>query len=265
MIGCGQKNNETVTVYPCYFNRDVEGMDAAFICKALEQAGWTHVSSDQDGAYENATTHIYELVTDGQKQGIVIYEFATAEQAEQVYVQDNVGTVFPALIFPDEHSLYSKYIRISNCLIMTMRNGHADLIRILELGSVEPLEVPTENSYELRRKIKSVDIETVKSTMEADGYAFYPIEFIGSEDDFLPTYVIISPEQDRAYVYTFAENKPLFGMPYTYYVYNLLERVALNYEGEDNYVGMHFVGFKDGSCVLCYGDSFEEIEGYFAN
>jgi hypothetical protein len=32
----------------------------------------------------------------------------------------------------------------------------------------------------------------------------------------------------------------------------------------DYTLGIHFVGFKDGGCVLCYGDTFAEIEKYFA-
>lgn len=265
-VGC---DKETVTIYPCYFDRDVQGLDGADIRAALEQAGWSLQESKQDSIYDNSTTYIYQLAEGESKKVILIYEFATAEEAEQAYVQDVIGTIFPATIFPDEYSMYSLYIRISNCLIMTVNNGHVDLLELLGLGTVEPLEVPTENTQKLHRKIKSVDIEAVKTAMEADGYTFYPMEFIDSEE-VGPTYVIVSPVQDRAYVYTPSTHKPILGMSYTYYIYSIIERVALDYKsegskkGEDLYVGMHFVGFKDGSCVLCYGDTFAEIEKYFA-
>ena len=259
LVGCKQ---ETVTIYPCYFNADVADVDATAIRAAIEEAGWELQSSEPDDHYGNTATHIYWLITGDQKQGIVIYEFENAEQAEQAYVQDVIGTIFPATIFPDEHSMYSLYIRISNCLIMTINNGHVELLELLGLGTVEPLEVPTENTQKVHRKIKSVDIEAVKTAMEADGYTFYPMEFIDSEE-VGPTYLIVSPEQDRAYVYTPSTHKPILGMSYTYYIYSILERVALDYKGEDLYVGMHFVGFKDGNCILCYEDSFAEIEHYF--
>ena len=265
LVGCKQ---ETATIYPCYFNADVADVDATAIRAAIEEAGWELQSSEPNDHYGNTATHIYQLITGDQKQTIAIYEFENAEQAEQAYVQDVIGTIFPATIFPDDYSLYSKYIRISNCLILTVNNSHVDLLELFELGTVEPLEVPTENTQKLHRKIKSVDIEAVKTAMEADGYTFYPIEFINSEE-FGPSYVIVSPEQDSAYVYTLSTHKPILGMSYTYYTYSILERVALDYKsegskkGDDLYVGMHFVGFKDGSCLLCYGDSFAEIEHYF--
>ena len=258
LVGCKQ---ETVTIYPCYFNADVADVDATTIRAAIEEAGWELQSSEPNDHYGNTAKHIYRLVTGDQKQVIAIHEFENAEQAEQAYVQDVIGTIFPATIFPDEHSMYSLYIRISNCLIMTVNNGHVELLELLGLGTVEPLEVPTENTQKLHRKIKSVDIEAARTAMEADGYTFYPIEFISSEE-FGPSYVIVSPEQDRAYVYTLSAQKPILGMSYTYYTYSILERVALDYKGEDLYVGMHFVGFKDGSCILCYEDSFAEIEHY---
>ena len=266
LVGCKQ---ETATIYPCYFNRDVADVDATAIRAAIEEAGWELQSSEPDDYYQNTNKHIYQLTVGDQKQGIVIYEFENAEQAEQAYVQDVIGTIFPATIIPNDYSLYSQYIRISNCLIMTINNGHVELLELLGLGTVEPLEVPTENTQKLHRKIKSVDIEAARTAMEADGYTFYPIEFIGSEEEFGPTYVIVSPEQDSAYVYTLSNHKPFLGISYTYYTYSILERVALDYKsegskkGDDLYVGMHFVGFKDGSCILCYGDSFAEIEHYF--
>ena len=262
LVGCKQ---ETATIYPCYFNADVADVDATAIRAAIEEAGWELQSSEPDDFYGNTATHIYWLITGDQKQGIAIYEFENAEQAEQAYVQDVIGTIFPATIFPDDYSLYSKYIRISNCLIMTVNNSHVDLLELLGLGTVEPLEVPTENTQELKRKIKSVDIEAIKTEMEADGYTFYQIDFLAQEDseDFVPTYLIISPAQDRAYLYTQAL-KPRFGISYTYFIYQILERTALDYEGEDIFVGMNFVGFMDGGCVLCYGDTFAEIEKYFA-
>jgi hypothetical protein len=138
-------------------------------------------------------------------------------------------------------------------------------MEILGLGTPQALEVPTENTQELKRKIKSVDIEAIKTEMEADGYTFYQIDFLAQEDseDFVPTYLIISPAQDRAYLYTQAL-KPRFGISYTYFIYQIFERTALDYEGEDIFVGIHFVGFMDGGCVLCYGDTFAEIEKYFA-
>ena len=259
LVGCKQ---ETATIYPCYFNADVADVDATAIRAAIEEAGWELQSSEPNDSYGNTATHIYWLITGDQKQVIAIYEFENAEQAEQAYVQDVIGTIFPATIFPDEYSMYSQYIRISNCLILTINNSHVDLLELLGLGTVEPLEVPTENTQKVHRKIKSVDIEAARTAMESDGYTFYPIEFIGSEE-FGPTYLIVSPEQDRAYVYTPSTHKPILGMSYTYYIYSILERVALDYKGEDLYVGMHFVGFKDGNCILCYEDSFAEIEHYF--
>ena len=266
LVGCKQ---ETATIYPCYFNADVADVDATAIRAAIEEAGWELQSSEPNDSYGNTATHIYRLITGDQKKVIAIHEFENAEQAEQAYVQDVIGTIFPATIFPDEYSMYSLYIRISNCLIMTVNNGHVELLELLGLGTVEPLEVPTENTQKLHRKIKSVDIEAAKTAMEADGYTFYPMEFIDSEE-VGPTYVIVSPEQDRAYVYTLSAHKPMLGMSYTYYIYSIIERVALDYKsegskkGDDLYVGMHFVGFKDGSCILCYEDSFAEIEKYFA-
>ena len=172
---------------------------------------------------------------------------------------------FPSGIFPADHSLYVNHLRISNCYIRTLKNSHVELMEILGLGTPQALEVPTENTQELKRKIKSVDIEAIKTEMEADGYTFYQIDFLAQEDseDFVPTYLIISPAQDRAYLYTQAL-KPRFGISYTYFIYQSLERTALDYEGEDIFVGMHFVGFMDGGCVLCYGDTFAEIEKYFA-
>ena len=263
LAACGQKEAEAVTIYPCYLNKDVTGTDATTIRAALEQAGWELQSSKPDDAYGNTSTHIYvKLTADGQKQGVVIYEFESAAQAEQAYVQDVVGTIFPATVFPDDYSFYSVHIRISNCLIMTMRNAHVELLELLELGTPEALEVPTENTQEVRKTIGSVDIESVKSAMEADGYAFYPMDFAGGTE-FSPTYLIVSPEQNRAYLYTHSENKPMLGVSFTYYTYSLVERAAIDYEGEDVNVGMHFVGFKDGGCVLCYKDSFAEIETYF--
>ena len=265
LVGCKQ---ETATIYPCYFNADVADVDATAIRAAIEEAGWELQSSEPNDSYGNTATHIYWLITGDQKQVIAIYEFENAEQAEQAYVQDVIGTIFPATIFPDEYSMYSLYIRISNCLILTINNSHVDLLELLGLGTVEPLEVPTENTQKVHRKIKSVDIEAARTAMESDGYTFYPMEFIGSEE-FGPTYLIVSPEQDRAYVYTPSTHKPILGMSYTYYIYSILERVALDYKsegskkGEDLYVGMHFVGFKDGNCILCYEDSFAEIEHYF--
>lgn len=262
-VGC---DKETVTIYPCYFDRNVEGMDSTHIRAALEQAGWSLQESEQDGAYDNGTTYIYQLVEGESKKVILIYEFATAEEAHAAYKEDGMNDYFPSGIFPADHSLYVNHLRISNCYIRTLKNSHVELMEILELGTPQALEVPTENTQELKRKIKRVDIEAIKTEMEADGYTFYQIDFLAQEDseDFVPTYLIISPAQDRAYLYTQAL-KPRFGMSYTYYIYQIIERTALDYEsGEDINVGMHFVGFMDGGCVLCYGDTFAEIEKYFA-
>lgn len=265
LVGCSLKKQETVTIYPCYFNDDVAGMDAATIGAALEQAGWSLQESEQDGAYDNGTTYTYQLVEGESKKGIIIYEFATAEEAQAAYKEDGMNDYFPSGIFPADHSLYVNHLRISNCYIRTLKNSHVELMEILGLGTPQALEVPTENTQELKRKIKSVDIEAIKTEMEADGYTFYQMEFLAQEDseDFVPTYLIISPAQDRAYLYTQAL-KPRFGISYTYFIYQILERTALDYEGEDIFVGMNFVGFMDGGCVLCYGDTFAEIEKYFA-
>ncbi len=265
LVGCSFQKEETVTVYPCYFNEDVAGMDAATMGAALKEAGWHLASTEQDASYDGATTHIYQITDGEKKKGIVIYEFATAEQAEQTYVADAIGTYFPSGLFPADHSLYRNYLRISNCFVMTMNNAHVDLMEILGLGTVSALEVPTENTQELRKNIKSVDIEAVKAEMEEEGYTFYQVDFLAQEDgeDFSPFYMIISPEQDRIYAYTQA-TEPKFGMSYTYYIYDLFERVAIDFNGEDSQVGIHFVGFKDGGCIMCYGGTFAEIEKYFA-
>ncbi len=266
LVGCNFKKEETVTIYPCYFNRDVANMDGTTIRAALAQAGWQLKSTEQNGAYDNATTYIYQLIEGENKRVIVIYEFATAEEAEAAYVADGICTYFPSSIFPAEYSAYANDLRISNCCIMTLKNAHVDLMEILGLGTVQALEVPTENTQELRRKIKSVDIDAVKAEMEEDGYTFYAVDFLAQEEgeDFIPFYLIISPAQDRIYAYTQAK-EPRFGMSYTYYIYQLVERIALDGEdGEDINVGMHFVGFADGGCVLCYSGTFGEIEQYFA-
>lgn len=262
-VGCGK---ETVTVYPCYFDRNVQGMDGADIRAALEQAGWSLEESKQNGAYDNSTTYIYQLAEGESKKVILIYEFATAEEAQAAYKEDGMSDYFPSGVFPADHSLYISYLRISNCYISTLKNSHVELMEILGLGTPQALEIPTENTQELKRKIKSVDIEAIKTEMEADGYTFYQIDFLAQEegDEFVPTYLIISPAQDRAYVYTQAL-EPQFGMSYTYFVYQILERAAFDYDdGEDMYVGMHFVGFMDGGCIACYKGTFGEIEQYFA-
>ncbi len=261
-VGC---DKETVTIYPCYFDRDVEGLDGTHIRAALEQAGWSLEESEQDGAYDNSTTYIYQLAEGESKKVILIYEFATAEEAQAAYKEDGMNDYFPSGIFPADHSLYVNHLRISNCYIRTLKNSHVELMEILELDAPQALEIPTENTQELKRKIKSVDIEAIKTEMETDGYTFYQIDFLAQEDseDFIPTYLIISPAQDRAYLYTQAL-KPRFGMSYTYFIYQILERTALDYEGEDINVGMHFVGFMDGGCIACYKGTFGEIEQYFA-
>ena len=262
-VGC---DKETVTIYPCYFDRDVKGLDGTHIRAALEQAGWSLQESKQDSIYDNSTTYIYQLAEGESKKVILIYEFATAEEAQAAYKEDGMNDYFPSGIFPADHSLYVNHLRISNCYISTLQNSHVELMEVLELGTPQALEVPTENTQELKRKIKSVDIEAIKTEMEADGYTFYQINFLAQEDseDFVPTYLIISPAQDRAYLYTQAL-EPKFGMSYTYFIYQILERTALDFEdGEDINVGMHFVGFMDGGCIACYKGTFGEIEQYFA-
>ena len=265
LVGCSLKKQETVTVYPCYFNDDVAGMDAATIGAALEQAGWSLHESEQLGTYDNATTYIYQRKEGETNSIIAIYEFATAQEATAAYMSDGICTYFPSAIFPANYAVHQSFLRISNCYVWTIKNSHVELMEILGLGTVQALEVPTENTQELRRKIKSVDIEAVKAKMEEEGYAFYQVDFMAQEEreDFRPFYIIISPEQDRIYAYTQAK-EPKFGMSYTYYIYDIFERVAVDIDGEDNNVGIHFVGFKDGGCVLCYGDTFAEIEKYFA-
>ena len=54
------------------------------------------------------------------------------------------------------------------------------------------------------------------------------------------------------------------GKPYAYKVYNQVDDLMESISGDvDHSLGIHFVGFKDGSCLLCYGDSFAEIAHYF--
>ena len=72
LVGCSLKKQETVTVYPCYFNDDVADVDATAIRAAIEEAGWELQSSEPDDSYGNTATHIYWLITGDQKQGIVI-------------------------------------------------------------------------------------------------------------------------------------------------------------------------------------------------
>lgn len=261
LCSCHQKNSDTATIYPCYFNQEVEGVDATIICAVLEQAGWILAGTHQDEK-DGSTYYQYIDREEAHTKALVLTEFPDAEQAKQEYSKEWTSGSVMAGVFRHDSKFDTMRLRISNCTIITVGNAHADLLEMLDIKAVEGLEIPSENTYEIRKDIKSVDIEAVKATMEADGYQFYATNYFADDetDEFSNTYIIISPEQNRIYAYTLGE-APKWGVPGAYNVYQAVER---HMNSADLYVGIHFVGFKDGSCILCYGDSFEEIRDYFA-
>lgn len=262
--GCEQmKNGEEITVYPCYFNRDVEGVDGQSIRELLDREGWVLVEPENPESsgplYENSKIYSYHTGEESasQRKVIIIHEFENAEQAEAVYEENLASYVFAGK-FTLDHSMFEMELRISNCVIMTLRNAHVDLLSMLDLGEVRPLQAYQNTTRQSVRKPKSVDIDAVRAKMEADGYQFYSSVMFGGdvEKDYSNTYVIVSPTQDRAYAFT--QGKKLrWGLSNTYLSVKLFNEV------ETFFVGMHVVDFKDGSSIICYGDSFEEISRYF--
>ena len=256
--------DETITVYPCYFNRDVEGVDGQVIRGILDDhADWELYTSEHPEnsgpLYENSEIYTYWTgeAEASQRKGIIIHEFESAEQAEAVYVDNLASSVFAGSL-PLDHVMFQTELRISNCLIMTIRNAHVDLLAMLDLGEMRPLQVYENTTHQSMRKPGSVDINALRTKMEADGYRFYSSTMYGEdqEEDYSNTYVIISPTQDRAYAFT--QGKELkWGRSNTYFATKLLN------ETETILVGIHVVDFKDGSSIICYGDSFEEIREYF--
>ena len=268
LAGCDLGKQETVTVYPCYFNGDVAGMDAATIRAALEQAGWPLISTTQDSIFDNALqSRIYKITDGDQMQMIVVYEFETAEQAQTAYEQEYMRAPLMGGYFTVNHTRWENNLRISNCIVWTISTMPLNVYEILGIEGGRALEIPMDNSYEMCREVDRVDINAIKAAMEADGYTFYKSEFVISEEEegFSRTLVFTSPDQDRIYAYTFTEETPKLGKPYAYKVYSQVDDLMESVSGDvDPSLGIHFVGFKDGSCILCYGDTFAEIEKYFA-
>ena len=261
LCGCTQiLRGDEIIVYPCYFNRDVEGVDGKVIRDLLDKEGWVLVQPESDGEplYENSKPYVYYTGEEqpNQRRGIIIHEFESAEQAEAVYLENLTLTVF-AGEFPLDHSFYQMEIRISNCVIKTIRNAHIMLFDMLDLGEVRHLVAYENVTHESIKNPKSVDIDAVRIKMEADGYVFYPSAIYDEEEeDYTNTYIIVSPGQDRAYAFT--QGKMLKnGRSNTYLSVDLICDV------EEILIGMHVVDFKDGSSIICYGESFEEIRGYF--
>lgn len=265
LVGCSLKKQETVTVYPCYFNDDVAGMDAATIGAALKQAGYQLMSTEQENLDGNYTLYVYRMKDAEQTKLVSISEYATAEEAKQAYKSEHMETVIEGGSFAINHTWYQTDLRISNCVIMVTSTVPVNAFELFGIGTARALEVPMDNSYEMYRKVESVDIASVKAAMEADGYTFYKGEFFVSEEDlgFSRTLIFVSPDRDRIYAYTFTQ-EPEWGIPYAYKIHNNTEILLEKADVTDYTLGMHFVGFKDGGCVLCYGDTFAEIEKYFA-
>ncbi len=252
--GCSQGNRETITIYPCYFNRDVEDVDCTTIRATLEQAGWELRSTDRNEE-EHYNIYHYMLTnpTSGQSKVLSINEHVSTEAAAKHYDQMWANNSLVAGFAISRH-FFESYLRISDCSIMSLGNAHVDLLELLGLGTVQPLEISLDNSYEMCKEAEGVDIDAVKAAMEADGYKFYETVFVSSDEE-ITSYVIISPEQDRTYAFVRGSSPKS-----TYKEYKRLGRVA---DFADARVGIHFVGFADGSCILSYGDSFEEIKEYF--
>ena len=263
-VSCGQLiRGEEITVYPCYYNQDVDGVDGQCICRVLDREGWVREEPENPESskpmYENSTAYLYHTGEENpnDRKGIVIYEFESAEQAEAVYVDNLASCVFAGSL-PLDHVMFQTELRISNCLIMTIRNAHVDLLAMLDLGEMRPLQVYENTTHQSMRKPGSVDINALRTKMEADGYRLYSSTMYGEdqEEEYSNTYVMISPTQDRAYAFT--QGKELkWGLSNTYFATKLLN------ETDTILVGIHVVDFKDGSSIICYGDSFEEIREYF--
>jgi hypothetical protein len=266
LVGCSLKKQETVTVYPCYFNDDVAGMDAATIGAALKEAGYRLMSTEQKNLDGNYTLYVYRMKDAEQTKVVSISEYATAEEAKQVYESEHMETVIEGGSFAINHQMWNQTdLRISNCVIMVISTLPVNAFELFGIGTARALEVPMDNSYEMYRKVESVNMASVKAAMEADGYKFYKGEFFVGEADleFSRTLIFVSPDRDRIYAYTFTQ-EPKWGIPYAYKIHNNMEILLEKTEQPDHTLGIHFVGFKDGSCILCYGDSFAEIEKYFA-
>ena len=266
LVGCSLKKQETVTVYPCYFNDNVAGMDAATIGAALEQAGYQLMNTEQKKLDGNYTLYVYRMKDAEQTKLVSISEYATAEEAKQVYESEHMETVIEGGSFAINHQMWNRTdLRISNCVIMVISTVPVNAFELFGIGTARALEVPVDNSYEMYRKVESVDMASVKTAMEADGYTFYKGEFFVSEEDlgFSRTLIFVSPDRDRIYAYTFTQ-EPKWGIPYAYKIHNNMEILLKKTDQPDYTLGIHFVGFKDGGCVLCYGDTFAEIEKYFA-
>ena len=265
LVGCNFKKEETVTVYPCYFNEDVAGMDATTIGATLKEAGWQLMSTEQDGLHDNCTQYVYRMKDGEQTKLVAISEFATAEEAKQVYESEYMETVIEGGSFTINHTWNRTDLRISNCVIMVTSTVPLNAFELFGIGTGRAVEVPMDNSYEMYRKVESVDMASVKTAMEADGYTFYKGEFFVGEEDhgFSRTLIFVSPDRDRIYAYTFTQ-EPKWGIPYAYKIHNNTEILLEKADVTDYTLGIHFVGFEDGGCVLCYGGTFAEIEKYFA-
>lgn len=255
-VGCSQSEQETVTIYPCYFNRDIEGVDSSVIRAALEQAGWELHSTEQN-TEEQYTVYRYKWndPSGGPAKVLSINAHIDADSARRHYEEMWSSNSLVAG-FASSNQFFEMYLRISDCSIMALGNAHVDLLELLDLGTVQPMEISLEHSYERCKDVKDVDIAAVKAAMEADGYVFYETVFF-SEDELATSYIIVSPEQDHIYAYT-----PGKTPAWARREYNRIENAA---NSGENRVGIHFVGFEDGSCVMCYGESFEEIKGYFVH
>jgi hypothetical protein len=200
-----------------------------------------------------------------QTKVVSISEYATAEEAKQVYESEYMEAVIEGGSFAINHTWYRTDLRISNCVIMVTSTVPVNAFELFGIGTARALEVPMNNSYEMYRKVESVNMASVKAAMEADGYKFYKGEFFVGEADleFSRTLIFVSPDRDRIYAYTFTQ-EPKWGIPYAYKIHNNMEILLEKTEQPDHTLGIHFVGFKDGGCILCYGDTFAEIEKYFA-
>ncbi len=263
LAGCSRiLHGEKITIYPCYFNRDVEGMDAKVIGDVLTQAGYTYKGATPADDY---TAYAYRApdFSDEHKRVIFIFEYTSAEAAKQAYIKDgSLDFILASDLFIDREN-YVTRLRISNCVITAMENAHVELLSLLDLGTVQPLEATERPSSEMYRDCKTVNIGKIKATMEEDGYQFYAAGFLqpnDEEDGYTQAYLIVSPEQDRMYAFTGQGEKPK-GNPSAYYDVVYFHR--LQDELFNGVVGVHVVGFQDGSNIICYGDSFEEIKGYF--
>lgn len=266
LVGCSLKKQETVTVYPCYFNDDVAGMDAATIGAALKEAGYQLMSTEQKNLDGNYTLYVYRMKDAEQTKLVSISEYATAEEAKQVYESEHMETVIEGGSFAINHTWYQTDLRISNCVIMVTSTVPVNAFELFGIGTARALEVPMDNSCEMYRKVESVNMASVETAMEADGYTFYKGEFfVGEEEDhgFSRTLIFVSPDRDRIYAYTFTQ-EPKWGIPYAYKIHSNMEILLEKADVTDYTLGIHFVGFEDGGCILCYGDTFAEIEKYFA-